>query len=115
MQFRVTPNCTIDFLVVLTMPCVKGKGGRPRKPPGSPKKLSKSQKIAKKLNHLDITRRIKQKSRNKQDSDASVKHLEQSLGGGTKSDIEKKCNIIRNFEEETAKLKHNKCQCCRMV
>ena len=31
-----------------------------------------------------------------------------------KTDIEK-CNIIHNFEDETAKLKHNKCQCCRMV
>ena len=31
-----------------------------------------------------------------------------------KSDIQK-CSIIRNFEEETAKLKQNECQRCRMV
>ena len=31
-----------------------------------------------------------------------------------KSDVQK-CSIFGNFQGETVKLKHNKCQCCRMV
>ena len=92
------------------MPGVKGKSG-PRKPPRSPKKLSKSQKIAKKLERLNSNCKSIQRAREK--SKASGRRLEISPVQ-IKSDIEK-CNIIRNFEDETAKLKHNKCQCCRMV
>ena len=95
------------------MPCVKGKGGRPRSPPGSPKKLRKAQKRARKLTQLESERKRKQIARKKGDPDVSARCLEFSQFG-IKSDIEK-CNIIRNYEEETAKLKHNKCQCCRMV
>ena len=94
------------------MPGVKGKSG-PRKPPRSPKKLTKVQKLVKKLTLLESERKRKQIARKNGDSDVSARCLEMSQFG-MKCDIEK-CNIIRNFEDETAKLKHNKCQCCRMV
>ena len=54
----ILENFTIGFLVVSKMPGVKGKS-TPRKPPRSPKKLSKSQKIAKKLKQWnDLCKRI---------------------------------------------------------
>ena len=93
------------------MPGVKGKSG-PRKPPRSPKKLTKVQKVAKKLQRLDNKSKSMQKVRENCNASAS-RRLEISPVQ-MKSDIEI-CNIIRNFEYETAKLKHNKCQCCRMV
>ena len=95
------------------MPGVKGKSG-PRKPPRSQKKLTKAQKLVKKLTQLESERKRKQIARKNGDSeDVPARCLEMSQFG-MKSDTEK-CNIIRNFEDETAKLKHNKCQCCRMV
>ena len=93
------------------MSCVKGKSRTwgPRKPPWSPKKIRNAQRVAKKASQLDDECRRIQRLRK------LARYLEHSLLDGMKSDIQKKCSIFGNFEEETAKLKHNKCQYCCMV
>ena len=87
-DLTILENFTIGgFLVVSEMPGVKGKS-TPRKPPRSPKKLSKSQKIAKKLKQWNnLCKRV---HRAKNYSDVSTKCLEVSQSG-MKSAI-KKCN-----------------------
>ena len=107
-RFRVTPNFTIGFILVVskTIPGVKGKaeGGDQE---NHAKKLRKAQRVAKKASQLDDEDRRIQRLRK------LARYLEHPLDG-MKSAVQK-CSIFGNFEGETAKLKHNKCQCCRMV
>ena len=75
----------------------------------SPKKLRKAQKVAKKASQLDDNEGRGRIQRLRK----LARYLEHPLDG-MKSAVQK-CSIFGNFEGETAKLKHNKCQYCCMV